>query len=142
MKSLTLNENNYSANIHLANLLMELGQGQRAAKYYHQALRLKPNSIAATNGLMLSVFLYANDTEVCIHHLEDLLRHDPDNFIVLTQLAILRFLQYEDVTVVALLRKALAINNSYEPALHTMGELLRFSMLPETAVKFYEKVLN
>ena len=91
---------------------------------------------------MLSVYLYAKDTEVCIHHLEDLLRHDPDNFIVITQLAVMHFLQYEDVTAIALLRKALAINNSYEPALHTMGELLRFSGRPETAVKFYEKVLK
>ena len=91
---------------------------------------------------MLTVFLYARDSEVCVHHLKEVLRHEPDDFIVLTQLAFLRFLQYEDIKAATLLRKALTINNSYEPALYTMGELLRFIGRSETAAEFYEKTLK
>ena len=91
---------------------------------------------------MLTVFLYARDCEVCVHHLKEVLRLEPDNFIVLTQLAFLRFLQYEDIKAATLLRKALTINNSYEPALYTMGELLRFRSYSETAAEFYVKTLK
>lgn len=50
-KCLTLDNNNFSACIKLADLLVTLSEGQRAAKYYKHALKIEPNSIAGHFGM-------------------------------------------------------------------------------------------
>ena len=62
---------------------------------------------------------------------------DPDNFIDLTQLAILYFFEYEDAIALELLRCALTINNSYLPALVTLAELTFLTGHYDAAKVFY-----
>jgi len=83
-KCLALNVNNFGASIQLANLLAELGEGQCAAKYYENAIRIKPDSTAAYFGLILTVLRNPNGSEACVQHLKEILRHDPDNLPALT----------------------------------------------------------
>jgi hypothetical protein len=64
---------------------------------------------------------------------------DPDNFIDLTQLAILYFFEYEDDLCLELLRSALVINNSYLPALVTAAELMFLTGHYSDAKFFYQK---
>ena len=91
-KCLALDVNNFGPSIQLANLLAELGEGQCAAKYYQNAIRIKPDSTAAHFGLILAVLRHPNGSEACAQHLKEILRHDPDNLSALTKLALLRLL--------------------------------------------------
>jgi Tfp pilus assembly protein PilF len=50
-KSLTLDKNHYGATIRLANLLANLGEGQRAAKYFMHAIKINPEETNAHFGL-------------------------------------------------------------------------------------------
>jgi len=134
--------NNFGASIQLANLLVEVGQGQRAAKYYQNSIRIKPDSTAAHFGLIISVLRHPNGSEACTQHLKEVLRHDPDNLTALTQLAMLRLLKYEDVKCARLLRRALEIDNSFAPTLVVMGELERFTGRSDMAQKYYQRAIK
>ena len=79
-KCLALDANNYGASLQLANLLVELGQEQCAAKCYQNAIRVKYDSAAANFGLILAVLRHPSGSEACAHHLKEVLRHDPDNY--------------------------------------------------------------
>lgn len=50
-KCLTLDQNHFGSCIHLANLLANLGEGQRAAKYFKHAIKIDSESINAHFGL-------------------------------------------------------------------------------------------
>jgi tetratricopeptide (TPR) repeat protein len=50
-KCLTLDNKNFAACIHLANLLANIGEGQRAAKYFKHAIKIDPDSLNAHFGL-------------------------------------------------------------------------------------------
>ena len=50
-KCLQLDQNHFGACIHLANLLANLAEGQRAVKYFRHALRVDPNSVNANFGM-------------------------------------------------------------------------------------------
>lgn len=76
--------NHFEASLHLANLMVQLGEGQRAAKYFSNCIRIHPDSIAAHFGLMTVVKREPNNEEVAIKHLKLILHDDPDNFYVST----------------------------------------------------------
>ena len=126
-KCLELDVNNYGASIQLANLLVESGLSEGSAKYYQNAIRIKPDSAAAHFGLIVAASNTQSGSGAYSHHLKEVLRHDPDNLCALTQLAIIRLFEYEDVKCVRLLQKALQISNTFAPALVAMGELERFT---------------
>lgn len=50
-RCLTLDNNHLGACTHLANLLANLGEGERAAKYFKHALKIDPDSVNAHFGL-------------------------------------------------------------------------------------------
>lgn len=91
---------------------------------------------------MISVHLYASHSELCIRHFRKNLKHDPDNLNVLTQLAILLFLQYEDMKAIGLLKNALVIESTFVPALVAMGEIMRFTGDSKMAGKYYLQALK
>ena len=93
-------------------------------------------------GLILAVLRHPSSSEACTHHLKEVLRHDPDNLTALTQLALLRFFEYEDVKCIRLLRKAFQISDSFAPALVAMGELERFTGRSDLAQKYYQRALR
>jgi tetratricopeptide (TPR) repeat protein len=50
-KCLTLDNRHFNSCIHLANLLANVGEGQRAAKYFKHAIKIDPESVNAHFGL-------------------------------------------------------------------------------------------
>ena len=118
------------------------GGGRHASKYYMHALKLKPDSISAISGLVLTLVLYADDVDSCIQNLKHALTNRPDDIVLLTQLAIIRFFLYQDMKAARLLRRVLSINKYYAPALHIVGELLRFTGRSVKAIEFYERALQ
>ena len=107
----------FGANINIANILREQRLSHLASVYYNQ---IDPSHVSANFGLVLS----QNQSS---QQMRQILQFDPDNYIVMTQLAILRFLDHEDIKCMKLLIYALKINNSHLPAIINMAELLRFN---------------
>jgi len=54
-KCLTIDSNHFGACIHLANLLANLGEGQRAAKYFKHAIKIDPENVNAQFGLAKAI---------------------------------------------------------------------------------------
>ena len=67
-KCLTLDNNHFGACIHLANLLANLGEGQRAAKYFKHAIKIDAESINAHFGLGKALQQYSEDKDAPIPH--------------------------------------------------------------------------
>jgi tetratricopeptide (TPR) repeat protein len=132
----------FGSSINLGNLLTEIGANNSAGKYYQNAKMLHPQSISAHFGLILSIKTSTGDCEAAIKIFKNILRTDPSNYQVLTQLATIRFFLQQDEKCVTLLYKALAIKNDYLPALATMCELMRMRGCHDKAKLFYEKLLK
>lgn len=67
-KCLTLDNNHFGSCIHLANLLANLGEGQRAAKYFKHALKVDPDSVNAHFGLGKAIQQFSDDKEAPVPH--------------------------------------------------------------------------
>lgn len=83
-KCLTIENNHFGACIHLANLLANLGEGQRAAKYFKHAIKIDPESINAHFGLGKALQQYSEDKDAPIPHFQEVLNRDPLHFKTLT----------------------------------------------------------
>lgn len=88
-KCLTIDNNYLGAAIHLANLLANLGEGQRAAKYFKHAIKIDNSSVNAHFGLAKAIQQYSDDKTAPIQHFEEVLRREPEHYKALTQLGIL-----------------------------------------------------
>ena len=67
-KCLTLDSNHFGGCIYLANLLANLGEGQRAAKYFKHAIKIDPDSLNAHFGLGKALQQYSEDKDAPIEH--------------------------------------------------------------------------
>lgn len=65
---LQFDQDHFGACIHLANLLANLAEGQRAVKYFKHALKIDPDSINANFGIAKSLQQYSEDKEAPIPH--------------------------------------------------------------------------
>ncbi len=54
-RCLDLDVHHYGASVHLANLYVKLGRAQQAARYFANAIRVRPEAAAPHFGLMLAV---------------------------------------------------------------------------------------
>jgi tetratricopeptide (TPR) repeat protein len=109
-KCLTLDQNHFGATIHLANLLANLGEGQRAAKYFRHALKIDKDSINAHFGLGKAIQQYSEDKDAPIPHYENVLKLDPQHYKALTQLGILYLDREEFEKSAEYLKKSLLAN--------------------------------
>ena len=87
---------------------------------------------------MIAVTRQVDKTALATKYLKQVLKHDPYNLDVLTQLAVLRFFKREDAKSMSLLKTALSVDKNYVPALATIAELLRFTGRTAKAKRFYE----
>ena len=94
-KTLTLDKNNFGASIHLANMLANIGEGQRAAKYFMHAIKIDPDSTNAYFGLGKAIQQYADDKDAPLPHFKEVLKRDANHCKTLTQMGIL-YLDKED----------------------------------------------
>ena len=56
--------------MHLANLMVQLGEHERATKYFSNCIRVNPDSAAAHFGLMIAVTHQVNKASLAIKHLQ------------------------------------------------------------------------
>ena len=131
MKCIELKPDHYGANLHLANLLVDVN----SVPIYKVCIKKKPNDFAPHLGLIVATKKNSK------RQLKDTLKQDPDNFEVLTQLAILFLLGKKDANALQLLHRALTVNNNYIPALIALGQLMQFWQKYDKAKQCYEKVL-
>ena len=69
-KCLQIDRDHFGACIHLANLLANLTEGQRAAKYFRHALKIDPNSLNANFGMAKALQQYSEDKDAPIPHFQ------------------------------------------------------------------------
>jgi tetratricopeptide (TPR) repeat protein len=136
-KALTIENCHFGSCIHLANLLANLGEGQRAAKYFKHALKIDPESINAYFGLGKAVQQYSEDKDAPIAHFEEVLKRDPNHYKALSQLGILYLDREEHEKAAEVLRRALEVNKTFPLALVTMGNLLFETGRAERAIKYH-----
>lgn len=136
-KCLTLDSNHFGSCIHLANLLANIGEGQRAAKYFKHAIRIDPNSINAHFGMGKSLQQFSDNKNAPIEHFNKVLALDPKHFKTYTQLGILYLDKEEYDKSAEYLKKALSINQTYPLALVSMGNLLFETGNAENAIKYH-----
>lgn len=79
-KCLTLDNRHFGASIYLANLLANIGEGQRAAKYFKHALKIDPNSINARFGLAKTLQQFSENKEAPIEHFKIVIEKDPNHY--------------------------------------------------------------
>jgi len=79
-KCLQLDQNHFGACIHLANLLANLAEGQRAVKYFKHALRIDPNSVNANFGMAKALQQYSEDKDAPIPHFLLAIEKDPEHY--------------------------------------------------------------
>jgi hypothetical protein len=70
------------------------------------------------------------------------LQQDPKNVALLTQQAIYRFFDYDDLTCLKLLKKALSYDHNYLPALVATGEIMRMTGHSAEAKKYFGQALR
>lgn len=136
-KALTIDNNHFGSCIHLANLLANLGEGQRSAKYFKHALKIDPDSVNAHFGLGKAVQQYSDDKEAPIAHFEEVLKRDPMHYKALSQLGILYLDREEYEKSADVLKRALEVNKTFPLALVTMGNLLFEMKNAERAIKYH-----
>ena len=91
---------------------------------------------------MVAIKRQESEVLTAINNLKWIVKQDPENFEALTQLAILRLLDFEDLKAMRLLRVALKINPNFIPALVTSAEVMRLAGDLEKAKTLYKKVLT
>ena len=74
--------------MHLASLLANLGEGERASKYFRHAIKIDEEAINAHFGLGKSLQQFAENKNAPIPHYLEVLKRDPEHFKALTQLGI------------------------------------------------------
>ena len=141
-RCLTAETNHFGACIHLANLLANLGEGQRAAKYFKHAIKIDPESLNAHFGLGKALQQFADDKDAPIPHYQEVLKRQPDHAKTLTQLGILHLEREEYEKSAECLKKALEANRQYPLALVSMGNLLFETGHAGNAIKYHLRALS
>lgn len=77
---LQFDQDHFGACIHLANLLANLAEGQRAVKYFKHALKIDPDSINANFGIAKSLQQYSEDKEAPIPHFLRAIQKDAQHY--------------------------------------------------------------
>ena len=98
--------------------------GECAIIYYQSALRIKPESVSAHFGMIVALKRHTRDAAGIVRCMKRRISMDPDNFVWLTSLAILRYFEDEDGKALKLLSKAFLVKKNYIPALVTLGLIL------------------
>ena len=70
--------------MHLASLLANLGEGERASKYFKHALKIDPEAINAHFGLGKSLQQFSENKESPIPHYLEVIKRDANHFKALT----------------------------------------------------------
>ena len=69
-KCLTIDNKHFNSCIHLANLLANVGEGQRAAKYFKHAIKIDPDSVNGHFGLGKALQQFSENKEAPIPHFQ------------------------------------------------------------------------
>ena len=83
-KALSLDQGHFGASIFLANLLANVGEGQRAAKYFKHALKIDHESENAHFGLAKALQQYSDDKDAPLEHFLFVVGKNPKHFKAFT----------------------------------------------------------
>jgi tetratricopeptide (TPR) repeat protein len=144
-KCLTLDPRHFGACLHLANLLANVGEGQRAAKYFKHALKVSQDGgvskdliVNAEFGLGKTLQQYSDNKDAPIEHLKKALEMDPSHFKAHTQLGILYLDREEYEKAASHLKQALLLNRGFPLALVSMGNLLFETGHADEAIRYHK----
>ena len=73
-------KSHFGSCIHLATLLVQAGELEKAAKYFKHACKLDPTSIAANYGLGKTLHSLTNNVDAPIKYYEFVIQKDPQHF--------------------------------------------------------------
>ena len=152
-KCLTLDPKHFGACIHLANLLANVGEGQRAAKYFKHAIKVitdsdttlitKDGIINAYFGLGKTLQQYSDNKDAPLAPLLKVVQDlDPKHYKAHTQLGILYLDREEYEKSAEHLKHALLINRGFPLALVSMGNLLFETGHAEEAIRYHKQALT
>jgi len=128
--------------IRLANLLANIGEGQRAAKYFKHALKIDGESVNAHFGLGKCLQQFSENKDAPIEHFDFVIAKEPAHFRCLTQYGILLLDREEYEKSGEMLKRALKANNHYPLALVSLGNLLFETGNAEHAIKYHQRALK
>ena len=150
-KCLTIDNKHFGACIHLANLLANVGEGQRAAKYFKHAIKVaseNPDSVGKDSlvnayfGLGKTLQQYSDNKDAPISPLEKVVKElDPTHYKAYTQLGILYLDREEYEKAAEYLKQALLLNRGFPLALVSMGNLLFETGHAEEAIRYHKQAL-
>ncbi|TNV86060.1 hypothetical protein FGO68_gene7424 [Halteria grandinella] len=151
-KCLTLDTKHFGACLHLANLLANVGEGQRAAKYFKHAIKVggeseqavgKESIVNAYFGLGKTLQQYSDNKDAPLAPLLKVVQElDPSHYKAHTQLGLL-FMEREEYERAAdHLKQALLLNRGYPLALVTMGNLLFETGHADEAIRYHKQALS
>ena len=119
-----IDKNHFGSCIHLATLLANAGESQKAAKYFKHARAIDNDSIPANFGYGKTLHALTNNVDAPIPYFEHCIKKDKNHYKAYCQLGII-YLEKENLEASAdYLKKCLSINPNYVLGLVTMGNLL------------------
>ena len=146
-KCLTLDNKHFGSCIHLANLLANVGEGQRAAKYFKHAIKIaqddatvpKEALVNAYFGLGKTLQQYSDNKDAPVAPLEKVVSElDPTHYKAFTQLGILYLDREEYEKAADYLKQALLLNRGFPLALVSMGNLLFETGHSDEAIRYHK----
>ena len=128
--------------MHLATVLANQGEVDRAQKYYNHALKLDVNSISANYGLGMVLYKHGNNKEDSVAHFERIITNDPAHYKALTQLGVI-YLEQNDIEKAAdIIKRSIKVNKNYPLSLVTFGNLCFELGESEKAIRYYQRALR
>ena len=126
----------------MAAQLANLGEYQKAKKYFKHCIKLNQNSVPAHFGLGKIIHHAEEDHNEALKHYKIVVNRDDTHFKALCQMGNIYLAQHDLNSAAEYLKKCLKINPKYVNGMISMGNLLSESGHANNAVKYFEQALN
>ena len=128
--------------IHLATLLANAGESQKAAKYFKHARAIDKHSIPANFGYGKTLHSLTTNVDAPIPYYQYCIDRDPNHYKAYCQLGIIYLEKMELEKSADCLKKCLSINPNYVLGLVSMGNLLFESGHYSHSTKYHQQALK
>ena len=128
--------------IHLATLLANAGESQKAAKYFKHARAIDKHSIPANFGYGKTLHALTSNVDAPIPYFEYCVSRDKNHYKAYCQLGIIYLEKMELEKSADCLKKCLSINPNYVLGLVSMGNLLFESGHYSHSTKYHQQALK
>ena len=141
-KCLHLDRSHFSSALHLATMLANTGEDEKAQKYFKYAIKLEPDSVPAH--FNLGKLLHASPAHIdeAADHYKIVINLDNQHYRGLCQLGIYYLEKKQFKQSVEYLQKSIQIHPSFLLSQLSMGNVLVESGSLDSALKYYQKALE